>query len=468
MDFENAQVLVIELSETDPRLKPCYIKKRQLLNGSYKRVDDKDIKLSPTEIYALQNLLKPSRADKAVVEDASMSDLDNSLIEKLIERKRRQNSKALRGVSGKNQQLERLGVLNSSGEVLLGGLLSAGYYPQQFYPKLVVDVAVHPGIEKSTPNQPRFLDRVICEGSIGEMIQDSVKAVVRNLRNVSIIEGAGRKDVPEIPEEVLREAIANALIHREYSEWYLGQSVSVDIYSDRVEILNPGGLWGGKTLENIGDGTSRCRNANLMNLLENIPLPDGEALPAEGEGSGISYMIREMKSRALMPPQFDADIDSFKVTFGRSGIEIKENRTWLNKISDDALTRHQEAILLQIKSKGELSVRDLRDAMGVDSDDIREALVSLVNCGYLKEDNGKYSLIAKEYRPYSSRSNIRKKIVTVLSDGKPRKAKDLSEELGEKLSTIRYYLPLLIAEGKVVATEKTNSPKRKYKINSEE
>ena len=61
-------------------------------------------------------------------------------------------------------------------------------------------------------------------------------------QGISVIEGAGRKDELEIPEEVLREAIANAVIHREYGPRHVGQSVTVDIYPDRVEITNPGAL----------------------------------------------------------------------------------------------------------------------------------------------------------------------------------------------------------------------------------
>ncbi|MBK9102948.1 MAG: hypothetical protein IPM90_16120 [Austwickia sp.] len=67
--------------------------------------------------------------------------------------------------------------------------------------------------------------------------------------------------------EVLREAIANAVVHREYHELFRGEPVTVDVYPDRVVVANPGGLWGGKTEENLDDGTSRCRNQTLMQLL---------------------------------------------------------------------------------------------------------------------------------------------------------------------------------------------------------
>lgn len=62
----------------------------------------------------------------------------------------------------------------------------------------------------------------------------------------------------------LREAIANALIHRDYDSRFEGEAISIDIYEDRVEVVNPGGLWGGKSRANLADGRSCCRNATLM------------------------------------------------------------------------------------------------------------------------------------------------------------------------------------------------------------
>jgi len=76
MDFEGAQVLVIEVAEVESRFKPCYIQARGVANGSFKRVDDKDLKLSATEIYELQHVLEVSPADRQVVEEAARSDLD--------------------------------------------------------------------------------------------------------------------------------------------------------------------------------------------------------------------------------------------------------------------------------------------------------------------------------------------------------------------------------------------------------
>ncbi|CDI67071.1 Putative DNA binding protein [Bifidobacterium animalis subsp. animalis IM386] len=97
--------------------------------------------------------------------------------------------KALRGTHSETQQLERLNILDKNGHVRLAGLLIAGVYPQQFFPRLYVDVAVHPGISKSQDDEVRFLDRVQCHGRLQEMVDDAVKAVLRNLRTYSLTRG---------------------------------------------------------------------------------------------------------------------------------------------------------------------------------------------------------------------------------------------------------------------------------------
>lgn len=67
-------------------------------------------------------------------------------------------------------------------------------------------------------------------------------------------------DEPEIPEIVLREAISNAVMHRDYSAAARGMQVHVDVYPDRVEVINPGGLWRGLTVEQLYEARSESRN----------------------------------------------------------------------------------------------------------------------------------------------------------------------------------------------------------------
>ncbi len=410
--FEGSPVLAVEIEELEADKKPCYIVGRGLVGGSYKRVDDKDIRLSPTEIYSLANFLKPSRADRQPVEAATEGDLSSKLVNSLLDHEK--DSRALRGAKTRDAKMTRLGITNEKGDVCLAGLLACGSYPQQFFPKLVVDVAAHPGAQKSDPAAPaRFLDRVICEGPVGEAIEDAFRAIAKNLRTHSVVRGVGRVDELEIPEEVLREALVNAVVHREYGEYFIGQAVSVDIYPDRVEITNPGGLWGGKTLENISDGISACRNAALMKLMSLMPLPGGSGVSAEGNGSGVPLMKSAMASRALAEPQFIAGFDSFKVILARGGVGVAEGE-WRSSEVAYYVVSHEQA-----------------------------------------------------RQPRWSREEWRQRILAVLDPDKPQGIREIAEALGRQPENTRSYVKVLVEEGAVLATASPTSKNRKYLLASQ-
>lgn len=479
-EFEGKSLLVIDIAENEIGSKPCFIRKLGMVSGSYKRVDDKDLRLSPTELYEMQNILKPSIDDREVVPGATPDDLNDDVVDQIIAMARMLNSKAVRGTSDRASIMRRLNITDGGDGVLMAGLLVAGDYPQMFFPKLVVDVATYPDTAKSAPGKPRFLDRRICEGSLSEVMADAMAAIERNLRTYSIVDGVGRHDEQEIPRDVLREAVANALVHREYNAAFTGQAVSVEIYPDRVVIKSPGGLWGGKTIDNLADGDSICRNATLMKLMRFVSLPGEVGSPAEGNGTGIELMLREMASKSLPAPEFDAGIDSFSVTLGRHGTEIAEFQSWLAHIGCAELPQIERATLLTVKRSGPKTVRELHEQLSCDSDDVRAALVNLVQRGLLCLDkDGSYALFKGDLRSHLPGVNhagvAAAENIVNNSDGSPRQvliellgrhdslsAREMSAMTGRQISNIRYHLNRLIADGVVEPTAEATSVHRRY------
>lgn len=463
------QVLLIEIERLPIQERPCFILARGIQGGSYKRVDDKDIRLSASELYEMQSILVPSDADGEVVPEATIEDLDGDLVTAVIEGRRQQSPRVLRGAETREQQLNRLNITNKAGAVRLAGLLATGVYPQQYFPKLVIDVAVHPGTQKSEPGAPRFLDRQICDGPLSACIEDALAAIGRNVRTISYVVGAGRHDEWEVPKEALREALANAVIHREYSPMFLGQAVSVDIYPDRIEVTNPGGLWGGKTLDNLEDGESRCRNAKLMSLMGAVPLEHDGGYVDESQGSGVSSMIREMESRSLSRPHFVAKYDSFTVIFARHGAELMRNREWIAQHAGRELDVKEETLLALLRNRGaSMTVPSIRSALGWDSDDIRDACSRLTDQGLLcgDADHG-FSVVQDKVRKTSGRASaeeLRQAILALMVPGKTYGAKELAGTLGTSVSKVRYALPALIDAGLVSPTAGTHSRNRRYML----
>lgn len=465
---DGKQVLVIEIRELDIREKPCYIVSRGVQGGSYKRVDDQDVRLSATEIYELQSVLMPSDADGEVVSEAGLDDLDSVLTDAVIANRNRQSPRVLRGAATREQQLSRLNITNKAGAVRLAGLLAVGIYPQQYFPKLVIDIAVHPGNEKSEPGVPRFLDRQVCDGPLSACIEDALAVIGRNLRKASFVSGAGRKDEWEVPEEVLREALANATIHREYAPMFVGESVSVDIYPDRIEVTNPGGLWGGKTVDNLDDGNSRCRNPKLMSLMGAVPLEHAEGYVAESQGSGVASMIREMESRSLGRPRFVAKPDSFKVIFARHGVEIARNKAWISAHVDRGTSREEETLLMVLREHGgQMGVSEIRAELKWDSDDIRIMCMRLVEDGVLVDAGRDSYRLAEEAPVLTSETEekllVDEAILYAVEPGQMVGAREIADRVDLPISKVRYRLAKLVAQGRLVPTAGAHSRNRKYR-----
>lgn len=376
-ELDGHPLLIIKIDELDLSHKPCYITARGIQGGSYKRVDDADIPLSANEIYSLQNANIITSSDRAVVPEATPSDLDENLLAKTLERARTISPRALVGANDLASQRVRLNFTLPDGGITKAGLLAAGLYPQQFYPKLYVDVAVHAGTVKGGVGNYRFLDREVCDGTIGEMIEESITAVARNLRRASVVRGVGREEELEIPEEVLREAVANALIHRDYSDRFDGQAVSIDVFEDRIEVINPGGLWG-KSRDSIADGRSCCRNPTLMRLMSLVPLPSAAGSPAEGNGSGIPFMLKKSEERGLKKPIFCPAFDHFKVILYRPSA-LNDMKVVSRSVSED-----ESFIVTLLARYGELSSRELMEKSGLTISQVRGRIRKLLGANRIE------------------------------------------------------------------------------------
>ena len=121
--------------------------------------------------------------------------------------------------------------------------------------------------------------------------------------------------------KALREAVANALIHRDYSISRESAYIYVQIYDDRIEIINPGDLYGNNRLENLGtDMMLEARNKNLVRLLEE----KGNII--ENRHTGIATMREEMRKMGLPEPEFQSLRGDFKVVFRKEA--IKNGQKW--------------------------------------------------------------------------------------------------------------------------------------------
>lgn len=437
---------------------PCYVASKNIKTGSFKRVGEADRHLSPLEIYELQHRFDQLTTDATPQPGSTAEDLDAALLGSVKERLRSTGSRALHGEG--DRWLRHLNITTPSGELTLAGLLCLGIYPQEIFPNHLIDVAVHPGSTKSDTSDARFLDRKVCDGSIPTMVDDCLSTVKRNLRVRRVVSGARGRDLLEIPEEVLREAIANAVMHRDYSEQALAQRINVDIYPDRVEVISPGGFPGAKHPEDILDGIPAARNRVLARLLSEVPWPgDGGGVLAESNGSGIPRMFASMQEAGLPVPEYEVDIARVKVTLRRGGFMDPAVSEWLRGLLGEDYEPTEGIALVLAREVGAVSVTDLRRQTKRDSDDLRDTLARLRDNGLLTETHPDRFRLP---RPSDRLGPAQQEILAALSPTDPLSSRDLAEATGRSLASLRPILRQLVDEGLIEPTAPPTSRKRAY------
>lgn len=179
------------------------------------------------------------------------------------------------------------------------GVLFFAKNVNHFFPQAYVTCLLAKGTDKVN-----ILDRKDFAGGLVSDIEESLRFIERNTRTGYRIEKLRREDVPEYPMRALREAITNAVMHRDYFE--AGANVFVEIYDDRIEISNPGGLAKGLSREELGSRSVR-RNPLIADLLHRIAL-------IEKAGTGIRRMIEDTKKHKCPEPKFTVN-GFFTATF---------------------------------------------------------------------------------------------------------------------------------------------------------
>lgn len=154
----------------------------------------------------------------------------------------------------------------------------------------------------------RPLDSVLLDAPLSSAIEQAVAFVRRNTANPLRVEGLHRADAELYPQEALREAVANAVAHRDYSE--SGAKVTIEVFANRIVCASPGFPPGGQSIDRIirGEARSRARNPLLVQGLTWLGLMDER-------GSGIRRMRAALQHHNLTPPSFELVNGEFVVTF---------------------------------------------------------------------------------------------------------------------------------------------------------
>lgn len=319
---DGAPVLVVTVPEMPAHDKPCYILEQGRYRGSYRRTGDGDLRLEHYEVDRLVEEHAQPRWDEDPVDEATVGDLDPEILQPYLQGQRTLRPKSF--AHGEEQALKHLRV-TKGGSITLAALLAMGEYPQEFFPRLTVTFALFPGTTKGDVTTGiRLLDSATLGGPIPELVDSVVDLVSKNMRTAGLIGDTFRTELPDYPLVAVREAVVNALMHRDYSPSARGTQVQVNMFVDRLEITNPGGLFGAVTVQSLGEaGVSSTRNQRLATFLETAAFPSGGTV-AENRGTGIA-VIQSSLAKALMPEaELQNSLTHFTIVFRRRKVAPAE------------------------------------------------------------------------------------------------------------------------------------------------
>ncbi len=224
-------------------------------------------------------------------------------------------------------------------------------------------------------SKTHIYDRKDVRDDLFTQFSESIAFLKKHLNVRSEIREVDRHDIYEIPIDALREAVVNAIIHRDYS--MRGTNISVNVFDDRVEIVNPGGLPAGLTKENLGKESVR-RNLMIADLFHRMH-------KVERVGSGIGRMRKFMSQSGLKEPVFEVDT-FFRAIFYRSpeyALKPTEKKT-VEKAVEKTVEKTVEKMLALIRENPGITQNELQLKIGLTRRGIEWNLKKLKDKGVLK------------------------------------------------------------------------------------
>ncbi len=228
-----------------------------------------------------------------------------------------------------------------------------------------------------------FVDRTEINGPAWEVVEEAYRYVLKNIHIGARFEGIYRQDVYEIPPDAIRELIVNAVIHRSYLDH---NYIQVAIYDDRLEIMSPGKLPKGQTLEKMQEGHSKIRNEALVKAFSYMKI-------IENWGSGILRVIQEVKDKGLEKPVFsDGEIDVIATIYRGEGsplydlVQEKYIGTVRETSQETSQETNQEKVVSLIRRNPSITQTAIARQLGISRSGVRYIMDQLQQKGMLHRE----------------------------------------------------------------------------------
>jgi predicted HTH transcriptional regulator len=303
--WRNRDILIISVAHS---FGPYYLKSQGLDNGVYVRFGSTNRLADKQTITEIQRLKEHKYFDeqpnfKCPIENIAL-DQAKDLFANISKKFTEQTARTLDLIVPYQEKH-----FPSNGAVLL-----FGKDHRSFFPDAVIKLGRFAGTTKTT-----IIDQQELDIPISIALNAILVFIARHTSTAAFITKTTRKNIPEYPHIVIREAVVNALLHADYS--IKGASIQIAIFDDRIEITNPGALPFGLSLETALSGVSQLRNRVIGHVFRELNL-------IEQWGSGFGRMLTTCAELGISPPKFEELGNFFRITLFRNKKHVSIAEYW--------------------------------------------------------------------------------------------------------------------------------------------
>lgn len=348
--WRSLNVLVARIA--DSPLRPHYLKSEGSSLGVYVRVGSTSRRAGPELIGELSRYAQGRAFDEEPYPEAKSEDIDFRAASESYGEVRKLRRTDL-------QTLRITTTYQGSTVPTIGGLLLFGTTRLEHFPDAFVQVGLFGSLDRT-----RILDSKVVGSHLPEAVDEVIAQVARMTATGIEVTGTARHTPrPGYPPTAIREAVVNAIVHADYSA--RGTPIRISIFTDRIEVENPGLLPFGLTIDDIRTGASKLRNRVLGRVFRDLRL-------IEQWGSGIQRMTTACRDAGLPDPILDERASSFRVTL-LSGRRTAPRIDSMDSAIIDALTTNE--------STGGLSTSEIAEIVGRSDRSTRTRLLKLADRG---------------------------------------------------------------------------------------
>jgi len=349
---------------------------------AFKRIGTTNHRLSRNELELLflQHDQEKFRWDKRICDVVNLNHISVDKVKRFIRAANEVRNLIMDEHLLLSELLEKLELIDDQQQVTNACIALFAENPHRFYDTIEIRCAHFKGLDKNM-----FLDNKVFTGDLFQLLESAESFILSkiSLRGEITEDSLERKEILEYPKRALREAIVNAVAHRDYTDFRA--CVQISIFDDRIEIWNPGSLPVGWTVDDLKKPhTSKPQNPLIANILFLRGL-------IERWGRGTQNMVEECLRAGLPEPVFKQHSGGFEVTFRKYMSQ--------EKLGEFDLNERQKVLIEYLKQNKQITTKDyLKIFPSITERTAQRDIVELIKKGLLRKLNKRKKNIIYEIK----------------------------------------------------------------------